>query len=153
MKPYKILNDSELPTTPAVPVEDISLEVREICVRMCVTMKLAGAAGLAAPQVGVDKRIIVINSCTFSEAHFCTFMINPVILNTSGEQLVQEKCLSFGNRVVTVKRARVVEVKYQNTQGDELTQEFTGLAAQVIQHELDHLDGVTFVQKDKGYKL
>jgi peptide deformylase len=153
MKPYKILKDSELATTPAQEVKDISLEVREICVRMCITMKLAGGVGLAAPQVGVNKRITVINSSTFSDAHFCTFMINPVILSTSGEQAIEEKCLSFGNKVVTVKRPRIVKVKYQNTQGDELTHEFVGLAAQVIQHELDHLDGVTFIEKGRGYKL
>jgi peptide deformylase len=152
MKIFKVLTDEELSKEPAEPVEEITKEIKDIAIDMCVTMKSKGGIGLAAPQVGIAKRIIVVNASTYSDAHFCTFMINPEILEVEGEQEVDEGCLSFPGKFKKIKRNKVVKVKYLNTQGQELTQVFRGLPAQVIMHEIDHLDGITMFDK-KGYKL
>lgn len=152
MNTLTILKDQQLSKEPAEEVTEITSEIKELCIDMCVTMKKANGIGLAAPQVGVNKRIIVVNTATYSDAHFCTFMINPEILETREEQNIKEGCLSFPGQYVKVKRAKRVTVKYMNSQGDVLIQNFQGLAAQVIQHECEHLLGITFLEKGP-YKI
>lgn len=152
MRILDILQDKDLPKEPAEPVEKVTQEIKDLCIDMCIAMKNAQGIGISAPQVGVNKRIIIVNAITYSEANFCTFMINPEILEVRGKQSIKEGCLSFPGQFIDIVRSQRVTVKYQNTQGETLIQNFSGLAAQVIQHECDHLNGLTMYDEG-GYKL
>jgi peptide deformylase len=95
--------------------------------------------GLAAPQVGVKKRIFIMGNET--KLYAC---INPEIIDGSGEAMDLEGCLSFPNLWLRVKRQSTVKVRYFNALGEEVVTEFTGIMARVYQHERDHLDGQCF---------
>ncbi|HEX2869408.1 MAG TPA: peptide deformylase [Ignavibacteriales bacterium] len=99
-------------------------------------------AAIAAPQIGVSKRIVVIDY----EDEFLE-LINPEILASSGEQTGYEGCLSFPGFIGTVPRAETVRVKYQDRNGNEITIERSGNMARCLQHEIDHLDGILFIDK------
>lgn len=99
-------------------------------------------AAIAAPQIGVSKRIVVIDY----EDEFLE-LINPEILSSSGEQSGYEGCLSFPGFIGTVPRAETVSVKYQDRNGNEITIERSGNMARCLQHEIDHLDGILFIDK------
>jgi peptide deformylase len=104
------------------------------------TLYAENGLGLAAPQIGVSKRVVVIDTKdNYME------LINPVILEKSGEQIGSEGCLSVPGLVGMVKRAENVKVKAYNRHGEEITVEGTGLLARALQHEIDHLDGVLFI--------
>ena len=106
-------------------------------------MKKANGVGLAAPQVGILQRVIVI--CP--EGMRPTALINPKIVLLEGEQTGQEGCLSIPGLYGDVKRALYVEVEALDRKGRELTYELEGMPARVVQHEIDHLDGVLFIDK------
>ncbi|MGE5429671.1 MAG: peptide deformylase [Syntrophomonadaceae bacterium] len=99
-------------------------------------------AAIAAPQIGVSKRIVVIDY----EDEFIE-LINPEILFSSGEQTGYEGCLSFPGFIGTVPRAETVKVKYQDRNGIESVIERSGNMARCLQHEIDHLDGILFIDK------
>jgi len=150
----KILQDKDLAKTPAEPVKEITREVKDFCINLCLTMRQAQGLGIAAPQVGEPKRIIVIDTTTFSSSggHGCAIMINPEVLEITGEQTNIEGCLSFPGKDVKVKRGLAVRVKWLTTQNDFTEATFRGIAAAVILHECEHLEGLTFLDKG-GYKL
>lgn len=155
MKQYKILKDKELSTIAAAPVITIDQGIKDLAIDLCLTMSGQRALGIAAPQVGVGLRIMVINTCTFTadpNAMGCTIMINPEILEAHGQQEKKEGCLSFPGQQVRVPRHNQVRVKWQNTQGEFLESTYMGLAAACVQHEIDHLDGKTMFDED-GWKL
>lgn len=150
-----IVLDEKLSKVPAEPVKEITQEIKDLAINMCITMSSKRALGISAPQVGVAKRVIVINSCTFTtdpNAMGCTIMINPEIIGAWEEQENREGCLSFPGKEVKVTRRKRVRVKWQGTQGDFREQTFSGLAAACVMHEVDHLDGKTMFDED-GYKL
>lgn len=95
--------------------------------------------GLAAPQVGLKKRIFVMGN--EAKLYAC---INPEILEGAGEIMDVEGCLSFPNLWLHVKRNETIKVRYFNALGEEIITEFTGIMARVFQHERDHLDGICF---------
>lgn len=99
-------------------------------------------AALAAPQVGILKRIIIID---YEKEYF--ELINPEILEAEGEQTDYEGCLSLPGYYGMVKRYDYVKVKYQDRTGKELVVERTGRLARCFQHEIDHLDGILFVDR------
>ncbi|MBN1531486.1 MAG: peptide deformylase [Spirochaetes bacterium] len=99
-------------------------------------------AALAAPQISVSKRIVVINYC--GEYHE---MVNPEILESSGEQNDIEGCLSLPGLSGTVRRAETVRVRFRDRHGKERTIERSGRMAICIQHEMDHLDGVLYIDR------
>ncbi|WP_130615673.1 peptide deformylase [Cohnella abietis] len=99
-----------------------------------------GRAGLAAPQVGIIRRIAVLDC-----GEGLIELINPVIVQASGEQEGAEGCLSYPGYHGYVKRANQVKITTLNRQGETIELEGTGLLARCIQHEMDHLDGVLFV--------
>jgi peptide deformylase len=104
-------------------------------------------AALAAPQIGILKRITVIN---YQDEYF--EMVNPEILSFSGEKSDYEGCLSFPGFSGNVKRAETVKVKFQDRNGKERTIERSGRMARCIQHEIDHLDGILFIDRmDEKY--
>lgn len=109
-----------------------------------------GGVGIAAPQVGALQRLVVVD-CNFAmrpcKHHGRLVMVNPEITAYDGEALGREGCLSVPEWVGTVPRAKRISVQFQDLVGDVHTIESTGFEARVIQHELDHLDGVLFIDR------
>lgn len=104
-------------------------------------MKRANGVGLAAPQVGVLQRVVVVAPLEYKPMA----LINPVITKAEGEQIGQEGCLSIPGLYGDVKRADYVEVDCTDRRGREITIELEGMPARIVQHEIDHLDGVLFI--------
>jgi peptide deformylase len=101
--------------------------------------------GLAANQIGITKRFFAIGHESFDVFKKPAIIYNPVLVNADEEQeLGQEGCLSFPGVWVQVNRSRAVMVRYQNNKGEFLLSRLEGLEARCFQHELDHLDGITF---------
>jgi len=109
-----------------------------------------GGVGIAAPQVGDNRRMIVID-CSVSlrpcNNHGLLCMINPVIIASGGERLGREGCLSVPDWVGMVPRAAQITVSFDDPQGRPQQIESSGFEARVIQHEIDHLDGVLFIDR------
>jgi len=103
--------------------------------------------GLAAPQIGVSLRIVVIE---IPEGQVIT-LINPKIIKRQGERVVEEGCLSVPGYYGEIKRSKVVKVKAQNRQGKEVRLEGEELLAQVLEHEIDHLNGILYVDHIEGH--
>jgi len=127
----------------AEEVMEINEEIIELINNMVQTMYDAPGVGLAAPQIGINKRIFVIDTDGVLKK-----IINPVFLENSKEtEEAEEGCLSVPGIYRKVKRAKKVKIKYLNEKGEEIIQEAQGLYARALQHENDHLDGVLFVDK------
>lgn len=110
--------------------------------------------GLAANQIGITKRVFVMGSYDIPGFPKPFAIFNPVILESSKELILdQEGCLSYPNLYLTVKRPAWVRVAYQNSKGDLIEAQFTGYLAKCFQHELDHLNGICFVDKVSRLKL
>ena len=122
--------------------------VRKLATDMLDTMYKSDGVGLAAPQVGVSKRIMVIDVAGEDEPRRPVVFINPEIIESEGEMVGQEGCLSFPEVFFEVKRASRVVVKFQNLRGEvlKLTAE-NNLLCRAIQHEIDHLDGKLFIEQ------
>ena len=125
------------------PVAEINDEIRKIVDDMFETMYKEEGIGLAAPQVNIQQRIITID--LDSENSNQIVLINPEILESSGETGIEEGCLSSPGFRGLVPRKEKVTVKALNRDGNEFTLEADGLLAICIQHEIDHLNGVLFV--------
>ena len=124
-------------------VEKIDDELKKLLDDMVETMYDAPGVGLAAPQVGINKRVVIIDTNGKLRK-----IINPVILEKFGEEEnVEEGCLSIPNIYEKVKRQSKVKVKYLNENGEEIIEEADELLARAFQHEIDHLDGILFVDK------
>jgi len=124
------------------PVPKITPNIHKLLNDMAETMYEASGVGLAAPQIGILKRVIVID--TAEEESELIEMINPEILSSSGEQVGPEGCLSIPGVNGDVKRYDKVKVKGLNRDGEEQIIEAEGFLARVFQHEIDHLNGVLF---------
>ena len=110
--------------------------------------------GLAANQIGLTKRVFVMGSYTIDGFPQPFALFNPVILEESKEIVLdQEGCLSYPGLYLTVKRPAWVRVAYQNSKGDIIEAKLTGYLSKCFQHELDHLNGVCFVDKVSSLKL
>ncbi len=127
----------------AEPVETVDDEIRRIVDDMFETMYAAPGIGLAATQVNIQKRIIVIDVSEDKDQPIC--LINPEILERDGEEEMEEGCLSVPGFYETVRRARHVKVRALDRDGQPFEIEDDGLLAVCIQHEIDHLDGKLFV--------
>ena len=123
------------------PVDTVTPRIRMLLDDMIETMRDANGVGLAAPQVGVLLRAVVIET----EPGQVWELINPEIIETSGEQEGSEGCLSLPGRSGHVKRPNYVKAKALNRKGEEYILEGTELLARAICHELDHLDGRLYV--------
>ena len=124
-------------------VELIDDKVRELIEDMVETMHKYEGVGLAAVQVGILKRIIVID--IYDEDTPIVKLINPKIVKEKGEREVEEGCLSFPNKFAKVKRPVEVVVEGLNEKGEKVKIKATELLAQALCHEINHLDGITFV--------
>jgi len=134
----------------AKPVEAVTPRIIKLLEDMAETLYAAdGRAGLAAPQVGILRRVVVMNC-----GEGLIELINPQIIRASGEQIGPEACLSFPGYAGMVKRAQEVAVRTLNRAGEELVIQGEGFLARCIQHEVEHLDGILFidhVQEDTLY--
>lgn len=129
----------------AAPVQQFGPEIRQIVADMFETMYKAPGIGLAAPQVNIGQRIVVIDiSRDASEPR--TF-INPEVLDRRGNDVMEEGCLSVPDTYETVERAAWIKVRAQDATGAVFELECEGLLAVCVQHEIDHLDGKLFVDR------
>ncbi|MDO5345247.1 MAG: peptide deformylase [Lachnospiraceae bacterium] len=126
-------------------VTEVTPRIRELIQDMLETMYDADGVGLAAPQVGILRRIVVIDV-----GDGPLVMINPVILETSGSQTGSEGCLSLPGQAGIVTRPNYVKAKAMNENMEEYEIEGTEMLARAICHECDHLDGIMYVSKVEG---
>ena len=144
LRNIRILGD-EILKKQAKEVTEMTLKIEELIDDMFETMYDANGCGLAAPQVGIRKRIVVID-CGDQPL----VLINPEILETSGEQTGQEGCLSVPGKVGIVTRPNYAKVKALDENMDEIIVEGTELLARCLCHEIDHLNGIMYVDKAEG---
>ncbi len=126
----------------ARPVEVFDEKLKELAEDMIETMHKNNGVGLAGQQVGILKRIVVID--IYDNKGPIVF-INPVITKTKGEHEVEEGCLSFPNQFAVLKRPKEVEVEYYDLDGKKKKLKAKDLLAQAICHETEHLDGILFI--------
>jgi peptide deformylase len=127
----------------ATPVETVDESVRRLIDDMLETMYAAPGVGLAATQVNVPKRVIVIDVSEEKNSPLC--LINPELLAKEGAEDMDEGCLSVPGIFEKVTRAKKVRVRALDREGNSFEREVDGLLAVCIQHEMDHLDGKLFV--------
>jgi len=130
----------------AAPVTDFNNELKELAENMAETMYAAPGVGLAAPQVGVSKRLIVLD-CSPKDEQRLVVAVNPKVVWGEGESCEEEGCLSVPNYYAKIERQARVRVQYQDLDGAEQLVEVDGLWAICFQHEIDHLDGILFVDR------
>jgi peptide deformylase len=128
----------------AAPVREITPEIRRIIDDMIETMYDEVGIGLAAPQVGVPLRLMVVGDEKGAEARA---LVNPMIAEQGGEVTAEEGCLSLPGIFAPVTRAEWVRLEAQDLEGKPVAIRARGLAARVFQHEMDHLDGVLFIDR------
>ena len=133
--------------TPAEPVAEVNDEIRRLVEDMAETMYAAEGVGLAANQIGVLKRIFVIDIAGEDEPSDLKVFINPEILEAEGTQSFSEGCLSFPGAREDIKRAESVHVRALDANGESFELHATGLLAVAIQHENDHINGVLMIDK------
>ncbi len=136
--------DDEILRKVARPIETIDEKIKILAQDMLDTMHKYEGVGLAGPQVGILKRIIVID---LYEENTQYILINPVIKKAKGEQIVDEGCLSFPNQYGKVKRPKTIVVEALDINGKKVKVEGKDLLAQALSHEIDHLNGEVFVYK------
>ncbi len=125
-------------------IEVIDDKIKQLAQDMLDTMHKYEGVGLAGPQVGILKRIIVID---LYEENTQYILINPVIKKEKGEQIVDEGCLSFPNQYAKVKRPKTIVVEALDINGKKVKIEGKDLLAQALSHEIDHLNGEVFIDK------
>lgn len=133
---------------PAKRISKVDDEVRQLVKQMLQTMYSEDGIGLAAPQVGINKQLLVVDCELDNPTTPPLVMINPEIKQSSRDvSVIQEGCLSIPGVFLDVTRPEVVEVSYKDENGRPQRLKATGLVARVIQHEMDHLNGVLFVDR------
>ncbi len=128
----------------ADPIPAVTAEIRKLIADMVESMYHQVGIGLAAPQVGIPLRLIVVDDNTGGGAKP---LINPTITTRGGSTIGEEGCLSVPGIFAPVERAEWVRVEALDGEGEPLTLEARGLPARVIQHEIDHLDGILFLDR------
>jgi len=132
---------------PAEPLQEINGTTQALIDNMIDTMHAAPGIGLAATQVGNSNRVVVIDVSNVEEKHPLIVLINPEIVQSEGTMDSEEGCLSVPNYISTIRRHENVLVRGLDRNGNEIEIEGTGLLSRVLQHELDHLDGILFVDR------
>ena len=137
----------------ALPVQEITDVERKLAEDMLTTMYASPiGVGLAAPQVGILKRLIVIDVDRDDPERSPLVLFNPKIQSMEGKVIVEEGCLSFPDITADVKRAAEVVVTAQDIDGEPICIEAEDLLARALQHEIDHLDGILFIDYISGLK-
>lgn len=127
-------------------------ELEKLAKDMVETMYAAPGIGLAAPQVGIELRLAVVDISVGDEDHALHVFVNPEILDEDGRDLDEEGCLSIPGVAEKVSRPAAIRVKAQKLDGEPFEVEADGLLARAICHEVDHLDGVLFVDRVVGLR-
>jgi len=129
------------------PITDFDAGLKKLVAEMFESMYAAQGIGLAAPQIGLSQRLTVIDVSFKKNAKDKLVLINPEIIETEGKQFEEEGCLSLPDIREKVQRASRVKVRAQNEKGEWFEVEGTELLARALQHEIDHLDGVLFIER------
>lgn len=124
------------------PVEKIDHDIEQLIEDMTETMYASRGIGLAAIQIGVLKRVILVNV-----GEGLVVLVNPEILEAEGETRMEEGCLCLPGVMVEVKRSEKINVRGLNRNGEEIDVQADGLLARALQHEIDHLEGVLIIDK------
>ncbi|MFN7065497.1 MAG: peptide deformylase [Aquificaceae bacterium] len=138
---------------PSLEVVNFGRELEVFIQDLIYTMKTSpGCVGIASPQVGLHKRIIVVDTSISKHkenrlSHGLTVLINPQIMQVEGELVIREGCLSVPDYTGNVKRFYWIRVRAFNPKGNTVEFESEGFEAVVIQHEIDHLDGKIFLER------
>jgi peptide deformylase len=144
IRPILIHPDPRL-KKPCEPVAEVTAEVRQLAADMLETMYDAPGIGLAAPQVGVTKRVIVMD-CIKEGTPEPMALVNPEIIWASEDQTVYEEgCLSIPDIYNDITRPAEVKVRWMDLDGQQQERQFAGIWATCVQHEIDHLDGKLFI--------
>ena len=128
-------------------VEEIDDEIRTLVSDLFDSMRHASGVGLAAPQIGVLKRVCVVDVSTQEPEYLPVALINPKLVLCEGEQIGEEGCLSFPELYGDVKRYARVEVEATDINGQTFKTSDEGFYARALQHEIDHLDGKLFINR------
>ena len=128
-------------------VDRIDDSIRKLTDDMILTMQWDGGIGLAAPQVAESIALLVVDHSLIDEDGEPTAYINPEVIDSEGEAVMEEGCLSIPDIREDVKRPEIITVCYQNIDGEQREERFDGLLARILQHEIDHLNGVLFVDR------
>lgn len=134
----------EILTKKSKTIEEIDEKIQILIDDMIETLHKYNGYGLAAPQIGILKRLVVID---LYDGHDVLVLINPVIIKTKGEQIVEEGCLSFPNQFAKVKRPMEITVEALDRNGNKIKVIGKELLAQALSHEIDHLNGELFIDK------
>jgi peptide deformylase len=137
---------------PAAPVTAFDESLERLIADMIDTMYAAPGVGLAAPQVGVSLRVAVIDLSVGKRGGELFTLVNPEFVERDGMQLEDEGCLSLPGFSATVARPSRAVVKALDRDGKERVIEGTGLLARALQHEIDHLDGLLFIDRLRGIR-
>ena len=135
----------------AAPVTEFDSELEDICQNMFDTMYDDKGIGLAATQVGIDKRIFVLDT-KFQDDGMCDAFINPEIVEQEGTVVYPEGCLSFPNMFINLERSARIKLKYNTLTGEEKHVILEGISSVCAQHETDHLNGIVFFDYLKSAK-
>jgi len=137
--------------------ENPIMDPKELVEQMHRVRRKDGGIGLAANQVGVDTRVLVIGMGDFTidgVDDFAKAFFNPVITKYSNEkEYMIEGCLSFPGLFVKVKRPKDIEIEYYDEEGVKWLDHLSGMTSRILQHEIDHLDGITFLQRANPHHL
>jgi len=139
----KIIGDEVL-RQEAGDVTVFDQDLDKLAQEMIETMHESDGIGLAAPQVGISKRLLVTDISSIDAKIGPQVFINPEIIDSAGEVTMEEGCLSIPNVREDVTRPETIVLKYQTVNGEEKTETFDGWMSRVLQHEIDHLHGILF---------
>jgi len=131
---------------PAKPVEKFDEELAKLCEDMFESMYVAQGVGLAAPQIGLSKKLAVIDVSVGKNPEAKLVLANPEIIHVEGDQREEEGCLSIPGFRGSVLRPAYVTVRAQNVKGETYEMRGEGLLARAFCHEIDHLNGILFIQ-------
>jgi len=152
-KLYELIEEASkvLRTPPAdFDFDNPSADPKEIETNLSETLIKFGGLGLSANQVGLNARVFVMKTADKGTVGF----FNPELLRVSQEtELMREGCLSFPDIYIMLKRSKEVEMKYQDSDGEEHVLMLEGLGARCVQHEIDHLNGIIFLERASQLKL
>jgi peptide deformylase len=132
--------------SPAKPVEKFDEELAKLCEDMFESMYVAQGVGLAAPQIGLSKKLAVIDVSVGKNPEAKLVLANPEIIHVEGDQREEEGCLSIPGFRGSVLRPAYVTVRAQNVKGETYEMRSEGLLARAFCHEIDHLNGILFIQ-------
>jgi peptide deformylase len=146
VRPVVVYPDPVL-TSPTEPVSEVDDDLRRLVADMIDTMQAESGVGLAANQVADRRRLFVLDLSGGEDPAQLRVYLNPEILETDGRQRGEEGCLSFPGLYEVVPRAERIRFRAQTLEGEEVEEAADGFFARAVQHEIDHLDGIVFLQR------